>query len=252
MLRPKNLYIGTDELYGVLPRTFKESYDVREIIARIVDGSKFREFKARYGTTLVCGFARIHGYPVGIIANNGVLFSESALKGTHFIELCDQRGIPLLFLQNITGFMVGKEYETGGIAKDGAKMVHAVATTRVPKLTFVIGGSFGAGNYAMCRPRLRLPLPVDVAQCENLVSWAENKPRTCCLTIKQDQLAREGKPTLSAKEAEEFKRPLLEKYETEGSPYHSSARLWDDGVIAPDETTSSVGVGVIGCIEFTS
>ncbi|HRQ25198.1 MAG TPA: carboxyl transferase domain-containing protein, partial [Anaerolineales bacterium] len=145
---PEEPLYHADELYGVLPRTFKESFDVREIIARIVDGSKFREFKARYGTTLICGFARIHGYPVGIIANNGVLFSESALKGTHFIELCDQRGIPLIFLQNITGFMVGKEYETGGIAKDGAKMVHAVATTRVPKLTLVIGGSFGAGNYA--------------------------------------------------------------------------------------------------------
>src|SRR5688500_16630866 len=146
---PEEPLYSADELYGILPATFRETYDVREIIARLVDGSKFREFKARYGTTLVCGFARIHGYPVGIIANNGVLFSESALKATHFIELCDRRGIPLVFLQNITGFMVGREYEAGGIAKDGAKMVHAVATTRVPKLTVVIGGSFGAGNYAM-------------------------------------------------------------------------------------------------------
>ncbi len=240
---PEEPLYNPEELYGVLPRTFKESYDVREIIARIVDGSKFREFKARYGTTLVCGFARIHGYPVGIIANNGVLFSESALKGTHFIELCDQRGIPLLFLQNITGFMVGKEYETGGIAKDGAKMVHAVATTRVPKLTLVIGGSFGAGNYAMAGraygsrflwmwPNARISV-MGGEQAANVL-----------LTIKQDQLIREGKPTLSQEEADEFKRPLLEKYETEGSPYHSSARLWDDGVIAPDETRQVLGLAL--------
>jgi 3-methylcrotonyl-CoA carboxylase beta subunit len=240
---PEEPLYHADELYGVLPRTFKESYDVREIIARIVDGSKFREFKARYGTTLICGFARIHGYPVGIIANNGVLFSESALKGTHFIELCDQRGIPLLFLQNITGFMVGKEYETGGIAKDGAKMVHAVATTRVPKLTLVIGGSFGAGNYAMAGraygsrflwmwPNARISV-MGGEQAANVL-----------LTIKQDQLAREGKPTLSAEEAEEFKRPLLEKYEREGSPYHSSARLWDDGVIDPADTRQVLGLAL--------
>ena len=217
---PEEPLYAADELYGVLPRSFKESYDVREIIARIVDGSKFREFKARYGTTLICGFARLHGYPIGIIANNGVLFSESALKGAHFIELCDQRGIPLIFLQNITGFMVGKEYETGGIAKDGAKMVHAVATTRVPKLTLVIGGSFGAGNYAMSGraygsrflwmwPNARISV-MGGEQAANVL-----------LTIKQDQLAREGKPILSKEEADEFKRPHLEKYETEGSPYHS-------------------------------
>jgi acetyl-CoA carboxylase carboxyltransferase component len=240
---PEEPLYNADELYGVLPRTFKESYDVREIIARIVDGSKFREFKARYGTTLICGFARIHGYPVGIIANNGVLFSESALKGAHFIELCDQRGIPLLFLQNITGFMVGKEYETGGIAKDGAKMVHAVATTRVPKLTLVIGGSFGAGNYAMAGraygsrflwmwPNARISV-MGGEQAANVL-----------LTIKQDQLAREGKPTLSKEEADEFKRPLLEKYEREGSPYHSSARLWDDGVIDPADTRQVLGLAL--------
>ncbi|WKZ37248.1 MAG: carboxyl transferase domain-containing protein [Anaerolineales bacterium] len=240
---PEEPLYHADELYGVLPRAFKESFDVREIIARIVDGSKFREFKARYGTTLVCGFARIHGYPVGVIANNGVLFSESALKGTHFIELCDQRGIPLIFLQNITGFMVGKEYETGGIAKDGAKMVHAVATTRVPKLTLVIGGSFGAGNYAMAGraygsrflwmwPNARISV-MGGEQAANVL-----------LTIKQDQLAREGKPALSAEEAEEFKRPLLEKYEREGSPYHSSARLWDDGVIDPVDTRQVLGLAL--------
>ncbi|MBK7449479.1 MAG: methylcrotonoyl-CoA carboxylase [Anaerolineales bacterium] len=240
---PEEPLYHVDELYGVLPRTFKESFDVREIIARIVDGSKFREFKARYGTTLICGFARIHGYPVGIIANNGVLFSESALKGTHFIELCDQRGIPLIFLQNITGFMVGKEYETGGIAKDGAKMVHAVATTRVPKLTLVIGGSFGAGNYAMAGraygsnflwmwPNARISV-MGGEQAANVM-----------LTIKQDQLVREGKPALNAEEAEEFKRPLLEKYEREGSPYHSSARIWDDGVIDPADTRQVLGLAL--------
>lgn len=240
---PEEPLYPADELYGVLPRAFKESYDVREIIARIVDGSKFREFKARYGTTLVTGFARIHGYPVGIIANNGVLFSESALKGAHFIELCDQRGIPLIFLQNITGFMVGKEYETGGIAKDGAKMIHAVATTRVPKLTLVIGGSFGAGNYAMAGraygsrflwmwPNARISV-MGGEQAANVM-----------LTIKQDQLAREGKPPLNAEEAEEFKRPLLEKYEREGSPYHSSARIWDDGVIDPVDTRQVLGLAL--------
>ncbi|MEP0806332.1 MAG: methylcrotonoyl-CoA carboxylase [Chloroflexota bacterium] len=232
-----------EEIYGILPTTFRETYDVREIIARLVDGSKFREFKARYGTTLVCGFARIHGYPVGVIANNGVLFSESALKATHFIELCDQRGIPLVFLQNITGFMVGREAETGGIAKDGAKMVHAVATTRVPKLTVVIGGSFGAGNYAMSGraygsrflwmwPNARISV-MGGEQAANVL-----------LTIKQDQLQREGKQPLGKEEADEFKRPILEKYENEGNPYHSTARLWDDGVIDPVDTRQVLGLAL--------
>ncbi len=232
-----------EEIYGILPATFRETYDVHEIIARLVDGSKFREFKARYGTTLVCGFARIHGYPVGIIANNGVLFSESALKATHFIELCDQRGIPLVFLQNITGFMVGREAEVGGIAKDGAKMVHAVATTRVPKLTVVIGGSFGAGNYAMSGraygsrflwmwPNARISV-MGGEQAANVL-----------LTIKQDQLAREGKPAMTQAEADEFKRPILEKYEDEGNPYHSTARLWDDGVIDPVDTRQVLGLAL--------
>jgi len=215
---PEEPLYPADDLYGILPKTFRATYDVHEIIARLVDGSKFREFKARYGTTLVCGFARIHGYPVGIIANNGVLFSESALKATHFIELCDQRGIPLVFLQNITGFMVGREAEVGGIAKDGAKMVHAVATTRVPKLTVVIGGSFGAGNYAMSGraygsrflwmwPNARISV-MGGEQASNVL-----------LTIKQDQLAREGKPAMTQAEADEFKQPILDKYETEG-PLH--------------------------------
>ena len=233
----------SEEIYGILPTTFRETYDVHEIIARLVDGSKFREFKARYGTTLVCGFARIHGYPVGIIANNGVLFSESALKATHFIELCDQRGIPLVFLQNITGFMVGREAEVGGIAKDGAKMVHAVATTRVPKLTVIIGGSFGAGNYAMSGraygsrflwmwPNARISV-MGGEQAANVL-----------LTIKQEQLAREGKPAMTQQEADEFKRPILEKYENEGNPYHSTARLWDDGVIDPVDTRQVLGLAL--------
>ncbi|MGB8983711.1 MAG: carboxyl transferase domain-containing protein [Anaerolineales bacterium] len=240
---PEEPLYPASELYGVLPSTFRETYDVREIIARLVDGSKFREFKARYGTTLVCGFARIHGYPVGIIANNGVLFSESALKATHFIELCDQRGIPLLFLQNITGFMVGRDYEAGGIAKDGAKMVHAVANTRVPKLTVVIGGSFGAGNYAMSGraygsrflwmwPNARISV-MGGEQAANVL-----------LTIKQDQLSREGKPAMTSEEADEFKRPILEKYENEGNPYHSTARLWDDGVIDPADTRQVLGLAL--------
>jgi len=240
---PQEPLYPAEDIYGILPSTFRETYDVHEIIARIVDGSKFREFKARYGTTLVCGFARIHGYPVGIIANNGVLFSESALKATHFIELCDQRGIPLVFLQNITGFMVGREAETGGIAKDGAKMVHAVATTRVPKLTVVIGGSFGAGNYAMSGraygsrflwmwPNARISV-MGGEQAANVL-----------LTIKQDQLAREGKPAMTQAEADEFKRPILEKYENEGNPYHSTARLWDDGVIDPVDTRQVLGLAL--------
>jgi 3-methylcrotonyl-CoA carboxylase beta subunit len=240
---PEEPLYPAEELYGILPRSFKEAYDVREIIARLVDGSKFREFKARYGTTIVCGFARIHGYPIGIIANNGVLFSESALKATHFIELCDQRGIPLVFLQNITGFMVGREAEVGGIAKDGAKMVHAVATTRVPKLTVVIGGSFGAGNYAMSGraygsrflwmwPNARISV-MGGEQAANVL-----------LTIKQEQLAREGKPAMTTNEADEFKRPILEKYENEGNPYHSTARLWDDGVIDPMDTRQVLGLAL--------
>jgi acetyl-CoA carboxylase carboxyltransferase component len=232
-----------EEIYGILPRTFRESYDVREIIARLVDGSRFREFKARYGTTLVTGFAHIHGYPVGIIANNGVLFSESALKAAHFIELCDQRGIPLLFLQNITGFMVGREAESGGIARDGAKMVHAVANTRVPKLTVVIGGSFGAGNYAMAgrgyAPRFLWMWPN-----ARISVMGGEQAANVLLTVKQDQLAREGKPALTAAEAEAFKRPTLGKYEHEGNPYYSTARLWDDGVIDPAQTRQVLGLAL--------
>jgi 3-methylcrotonyl-CoA carboxylase beta subunit len=243
LLPPEEPLYPPEEIYGILPATFRETYDVHEIIARLVDGSKFHEFKARYGTTLVTGFARLWGYPVGIIANNGVLFGESALKGAHFIELCEQRGIPLLFLQNITGFMVGKDYEAGGIAKDGAKMVHAVANARVPKLTVVIGGSFGAGNYAMSgrgyNPRLLWMWPN-----ARISVMGGEQAANVLLTIKQDQLERESKPAMTPEEAEEFKRPTLEKYEHEGNPYYSTARLWDDGVIDPVDTRQVLGLAL--------
>ncbi|RPJ50343.1 MAG: methylcrotonoyl-CoA carboxylase, partial [Chloroflexi bacterium] len=235
ILPPEEPLYPAEEIYGILPTTFRETYDVREIIARLVDGSSFREFKARYGTTLVTGFARIHGYPVGILSNNGVLFSESALKGAHFIELCEQRGIPLLFLQNITGFMVGRDYEAGGIARDGAKLVHAVANTSVPKLTVVIGGSFGAGNYAMSG-RAFSPRFLWMWPNARISAMGGEQAANVLLTIKQDQLVREGKPPLTPEEAEEFKRPTLEEYERSGHPYYSTARLWDDGVIDPVET----------------
>lgn len=240
---PEEPLYPAEEIYGILPATFRETYDVREIIARLVDGSRFREFKARYGPTLVTGFARIHGYLVGILANNGVLFSESALKGAHFIELCQQRGIPLLFLQNITGFMVGKEYETGGIARDGAKLVHAVATARVPKLTVIIGGSFGAGNYGMCgrayHPRFLWMWPN-----ARISVMGGEQAANVLFTVKQEQLAREGKPPLSPEDAEEFKRPILEKYEREGNPYYATARLWDDGVLDPVDTRQVLGLAL--------
>ena len=215
-----------DEILGALPRDFRKPFDVREIIARLVDGSDFQEFKALYGTTLVCGFASIWGFPVGIIANNGILFSESSLKGAHFIELCCQRKIPLLFLQNITGFMVGKQYEAGGIAKDGAKLVTAVSCAQVPKLTVIVGGSFGAGNYGMCgrayQPRFLWTWP------NARISVMGGEQAAMVLT--------QVKGEISAKEADAIRKPILEKYDREGSPYFSTARLWDDGVIAPTET----------------
>ncbi|MFN7953312.1 MAG: carboxyl transferase domain-containing protein [bacterium] len=231
------------EIYGVVPKSFKQSYDVREVIARLVDGSRFREFKARYGTTLVTGFARIHGILVGIVANNGILFSESALKGTHFIELCTARGVPLLFLQNITGFMVGKEYEQGGIAKDGAKMVHAVANAAVPKLTVVIGGSFGAGNYGMCG-RAYSPRFLWMWPNARISVMGGEQAANVLLTVKRDQLAREKKPALSVEEEERFKAPITEKYEVEGSPYYSTARLWDDGILDPADTRDVLGLAL--------
>jgi acetyl-CoA carboxylase carboxyltransferase component len=234
-LPPEEPHYASDEIYGILPSTFRESYDARELIARLVDASQLREFKARYGTTLVCGFARIHGYPVGMLANNGVLFGESALKGTHFIELCEQRGLPLIFLQNITGFMIGKEYEAGGIAKDGAKMVNAVSNASVPKLTVIVGGSFGAGNYGMAgrayNPRFLWMWPN-----ARISVMGGEQAANVLLTVKQDQLLRSGEDPLSPEQAEDFMRPILEKYEREGSPYYSTARLWDDGIIDPAET----------------
>jgi 3-methylcrotonyl-CoA carboxylase beta subunit len=231
------------EIYGVLPRDARETYDVREVIARLVDGSRFQEFKARYGTTLVCGFARLSGFLVGIVANNGILFSESALKATHFIEMCARRKVPLLFLQNITGFMVGKEYERGGIAKDGAKMVHAVANAAVPKLTVIIGGSFGAGNYGMCGraygPRFLFMWP-------NARISVMGGPQAASVlsTVKQDQLARSGKPPMTPEEVREFERPTREKYEAEGNPYYATARLWDDGVLDPAETRAALSLAL--------
>jgi acetyl-CoA carboxylase carboxyltransferase component len=235
------------ELYGVIPASFRVVYDVREVIARLVDGSRFREFKARYGQTLVCGFAHLYGYPVGIIANNGILFSESALKGTHFIELCTARRIPLLFLQNITGFMVGKEYEAGGIAKDGAKMVHAVANAAVPKLTLIIGGSFGAGNYGMCG-RAYGPRFLWMWPNARISVMGGEQAANVLLTVKQDQLARRNQPLLTAEEQAEFKQPILDKYEHEGSPYYSTARLWDDGILDPAETRQVLALALSVCL----
>jgi 3-methylcrotonyl-CoA carboxylase beta subunit len=231
---PREPRYEAQELYGVLPASLRKPYDVREVIARLVDDSELEEFKQLYGTTLVCGFAHIHGYPVGILANNGVLFSESALKGTHFIELCVREQIPLLFLQNITGFMVGRRAEAGGIAKDGAKLVTAVACAAVPKLTVIIGGSYGAGNYAMCgraySPRLLFQWPnarISVMGGEQAAS--------VLATVKRDQLKGSGREWPSAEE-EAFKQPIREQYERQGHPYYSTARLWDDGVIDPLDT----------------
>ena len=235
------------ELYGVVPRSLREIYDAREVIARLVDGSRFREFKALYGTTLVCGFARIEGYPVGILANNGVLFSESALKGSHFIELCAARGIPLLFLQNITGFMVGKQYEAGGIAKDGAKMVHAVANAAVPKITVIVGGSFGAGNYGMCG-RAYAPRFLFMWPGARISVMGKEQAASVLLTVQQDQRVRLGEPALTPSEVETFQRPILESYEREGSPYYSTARLWDDGILDPPETRRVLGLALSACL----
>lgn len=230
------------ELYGVIPRDKRQPYDVREVIARIVDGSEFDEFKARFGTTLVCGFARIFGYPVGIVANNGILFSDSAQKGAHFVELCGQRKIPLVFLQNITGFMVGKQYEHEGIAKHGAKMVTAVSTVAVPKFTVLIGGSFGAGNYGMCGraydPRFLFMWP------NARISVMGGEQAAAVLAqIKREQITAKGETWLEAEEAE-FKQPIIDNYEHQGHPYYASARLWDDGVIDPADTRMVLGLSI--------
>jgi 3-methylcrotonyl-CoA carboxylase beta subunit len=230
------------ELYGIIPPSSRKPYDVREIIARLVDRSWFDEFKALYGTTLVCGFADIHGIPVGILGNNGILFSESALKGTHFIELCSREGIPLVFLQNISGFMVGQAAEAGGIAKDGAKLVTAVACAAVPKYTVVIGGSFGAGNYAMCgraySPRLLFQWP----NARTSVMGGEQAANVLA-TIKRDALKRAG-VTMSDAEEEQLKAPIREQFERQGQPFYASARLWDDGVLDPTDTRRALGLAL--------
>ena len=239
---PEDPLYDPAEIYGILPADTRQPFDVREIIARLVDGSRFHEFKPLYGSTLVTGFGRLMGYPIGILANNGVLFSESALKGTHFIELCCQRGIPLLFLQNITGFMVGKEYEAGGIAKDGAKMVMAVANASVPKFTVIIGGSFGAGNYGMCG-RAYGPRQLWMWPGARISVMGGEQAADVLATVKQQQLESAGK-SLSAKAREEIRAPILEKYEREGSAYYSTARLWDDGILDPLDTRMVVSLGI--------
>jgi 3-methylcrotonyl-CoA carboxylase beta subunit/propionyl-CoA carboxylase len=239
---PEEPLYDAREMYGIVNTDTRKAYEVREIIARLVDGSRFDEFKERYGATIVTGFARLHGFLVGIVANNGVLFSESALKATHFIELCNMRGVPLIFLQNITGFMVGREYERRGIAKDGAKMVHAVANSVVPKFTVVIGGSFGAGNYGMCgrayEPRLLWMWPN-----ARIAVMGGEQAAGVLTTVKRDQLAREGR-SLSPEEEEAIRSPILEKYEREGSPYYSTARLWDDGILDPADTRPALALGL--------
>jgi len=237
--------VNPAELYGVVPPELHVAYDVREVIARIVDGSQFHEFKAEYGQTLVTGFARIHGHPVGIIANNGVLFSESALKGAHFIELCDQRKIPLVFLQNITGFMVGREYEAGGIAKHGAKMVNAVASARVPKLTVVIGGSFGAGNYSMSG-RSYSPRFLWMWPASRISVMGGPQAAAVLSTIRRDQLDAKG-DTWSAEDEVTFTQTLRDQYERQGNPYYSTARLWDDGIIDPADTRTVLGLSLEVC-----
>ncbi|MBL4784456.1 MAG: methylcrotonoyl-CoA carboxylase [Cohaesibacteraceae bacterium] len=238
--RPVEPLLDISELEGVVPADLKKQYDIREVIARLVDGSEFDEFKARFGTTLITGFAHLYGMPIGIVANNGILFSESAIKGAHFIELCCQRKIPLLFLQNITGFMVGKDYEAGGIAKDGAKLVTAVACARVPKITVLVGGSYGAGNYGMCgraySPRFMFSWP------NSRISVMGGEQAAGVLaTVKRDNIELAGN-SWSTEEEEAFRLPIREKYEEEGHPYFATARLWDDGIITPTETRRVLGL----------
>jgi acetyl-CoA carboxylase carboxyltransferase component len=235
-------YYDPEEIYGIVPGDVRKPYNIKEVIARLVDGSRFQEFKELYGNTLVCGFARIMGYPVGILANNGVLFSESSQKGAHFVTLCAQRKIPLIFMQNVTGFMVGKQYEHGGIAKDGAKLVHAVANADVPKFTIIVGSSNGAGNYAMCgrayAPRLLWMWP-NARICVMGGEQAAN----VLLTVKMKRMERQGKG-VTEEEKQDFKKPILEKYEHEANPFYSTARLWDDGIIDPLETRAALALGI--------
>ena len=239
---PEDPLYDPHEIYGIVNADTRKPYEVREIIARLVDGSRFAEFKERYGATLVTGFARLHGMLIGIVANNGVLFSESALKATHFIELCNMRSVPLVFLQNITGFIVGRQYERAGIAKDGAKMVHAVANSVVPKFTVIVGGSFGAGNYGMCGraydPRLLWMWPN-----ARISVMGGEQAAGVLTTVKRDQLAREGRQ-LGTDEEEAIRAPILDKYEREGSPYYSTARLWDDGILDPAQTRQALALGL--------
>jgi acetyl-CoA carboxylase carboxyltransferase component len=232
-----------DEILGILPADNRVPYDVREVIARLVDGSRLHEFKAHYGKELVCGFAHLMGYPVGILANNGILFSESAIKGAHFIELAAQRQIPLLFLQNITGFMVGREYETRGIAKDGAKLVTAVSTCGVPRFTLIIGGSYGAGNYGMCG-RAYSPRFLWMWPNARISVMGGEQAASVLATVRQDNLAAQGKPLMDDAELTGFKQPILEAYDREGSPYFSTARLWDDGILTPQESRQALGLGI--------
>ena len=239
---PEEPLYDPQELRGIVPQSTRKAYDVHEVIARIVDGSRFSEWKALYGPTLVCGFARLHGYPVGILANAGVLFSESAQKATHFIELCCLRKTPLVFLQNITGFIVGKEYEHKGIAKDGAKMVHAVANAQVPKFTVIMGGSFGAGNYGMCG-RAYEPRQLWMWPNARISVMGGEQAASVLSQVKREQRERQGKP-MTAEENAAIEAPILAKYEEEGSPWYSSARLWDDGVIPPEDTRTVLGLGL--------
>jgi 3-methylcrotonyl-CoA carboxylase beta subunit len=239
---PREPAYDPEELYGIVPPDLKTPFDVKEVIARLVDASEFDEFKANYGATLVCGFAHLHGYPVAILANNGILFSESALKGAHFIELANQRGIPLIFLQNISGFMVGKKYETGGIARDGAKLVTAVATARVPKFTVVIGGSFGAGNYAMCG-RAYAPRFLWMWPNARISVMGGEQAATVLATIRRDAKDKRGEDW-PAEEEEAFKQPIRAQYERQGHPTYASARLWDDGVIDPADTRRALALGL--------
>jgi len=239
---PEDPHYDPDELYGVVPANVNKPYDIREVIARLVDGSRFHEFKELYAPTIVCGFARLMGYPVGILGNNGVLFSESSLKASHFIELCTMRRIPIIFLQNITGFIVGKQYEHGGIARDGAKLVHAVACADVPKFTVIVGGSYGAGNYAMCgrayEPRLLWMWP-NARICVMGGDQASN----VLLTVKLRQLEKKG-IAWTEEQKEEFRRPVMEEYERQSTPYYSTARLWDDGILEPTETRTALGLAI--------
>jgi acetyl-CoA carboxylase carboxyltransferase component len=235
-------YYDPEEIYGLAPIDFRKPVDSKEIIARMVDGSRFHEFKARYAPTIITGFANIMGYPVGILANNGVLFSESSLKGAHFVELCQSRKVPILFMQNITGFIVGKQYEHGGIAKDGAKFVHAVANADVPKFTVVFGGSFGAGNYAMAGraydPRLLFMWPNS-----RISVMGGEQASGVLIQVKEEQLAASGK-TMNPEEREKLRAEILKKYEEEGSPYFSTSRLWDDGIIDPVDTRKIIAMGI--------